>query len=126
MSDIIVEDIPNSDKIKRDDSSQTSLPGREGLTHRVLAERFNLDAPTPQEDKKLKEIWDHVSKLSESGEMGDIIWQTMHLEQTIGAPALGETRLDKLYRYVKLRRQERQLQDELREISSNGQRKYYY
>jgi len=45
------------------------------------------------------------------------MWQVVHLEGIMGAPRLGESRIDRLYRYAKLRRQERQIQSELKSVT---------
>lgn len=88
----------------------------EDLSHRVLTHQFNIDLPNKTEDNKLSEIWEFGKTLSKTGELTDIIWQIKHLELTLGAPRLGESRLDRLYRYAKLTRQSNQINEELRNL----------
>lgn len=116
--EVTVEDLPQGQRppVQPSEPQTAAKP----VMHLAIAERFNIDIPTQEEDKKLQEVWNHVSELSDTKEISDIMYQTMHLEQTLGAPKLGETRLDKLYRYVKLRRQERQIQEELSDVSISG------
>ena len=95
-------------------------PDAGAIQHLAIADRFGISNPTQEEENKLMEIWDHAAGLSKSGEITDIIWQVIHLEGVLGAPRLGEERIDRLYRYAKLRRQERQIQSELKGVSGVG------
>lgn len=88
------------------------------IGHLSIAKRFNIDTPNNEENKKLMEIYEHVKSLSKTGDIDDIIWQVVHLEGVLGAPRLGESRLDRLYRYAKLKRQERQIQEELKNVAN--------
>lgn len=91
----------------------------ESVIHLAIANRFNIDTPTKEEDYKLSEIWAHAQGLAKSENIQDIIWEVIHLESVLGAPRLGESRLDRLYKYAKLRRQEAQIQSDIKNVSSS-------
>lgn len=102
--------------------TQPSLPTHQDIDpteHLAIAHRFNIQLPTKEESSKLKTIWDYVKQQGDERPIGDIVWEVINMEQKLGAPSLGETRLDKLYRYVKLRVQESRIQEELRDVSAS-------
>jgi hypothetical protein len=111
--DIGVENIPGS---YHPEAAAPSMQA-DSVQHMAIAKRFNIDIPTKEEEGKLKEVWNYARKLSESSDIPDVIWQIVHLEGVLGAPRLGESRLDRLYRYAKLRRQEAQIQEELKSVA---------
>lgn len=81
-----------------------------------IARRFNIDTPTKEEEGKLIEIWQHGKSLSKTGDIQDVMWQIMHLQRTLGAPRLGESPLDKVYRWAKLKRQQADIEEELKVV----------
>lgn len=111
-----VEDLPDD----KPQASQVTETAHETTEHMAIAKRFNLDAPTKQEEQMLKEIWEYAKGLSKIGDSSDIIWQVINLEGIIGAPQIGSSRLEKLYQYAKLRRQERQIQEEIKHVASGS------
>ena len=115
VEDILVEDIPKQDSppVNRNTIALSTEP----VEHLAIASRFNIDTPTKEEGEKLSTIWGYVKSKGDATSMSDLIWQVINLEQTVGAPKLGETRLDKLYRYVQLRIQESRIQEELKDVS---------
>lgn len=114
--DITVENIP-ADEVGAT-PAQATAPS-DTTTHLLLANRFNIDTPTKEEDGKLREIWQYAQSMTDSSDLQEILWQAIHLENTLGAPRLGESRLDKLYRFTKLKRQESQIQRELKDVATN-------
>lgn len=111
--DVIIENIPEENT---ESSEPRANSGVESLEHLALSQRYGIDTPTKYEDKQLRELWDYGKQLSKTGDTTDIIWQIMHLQATLGAPRYGEKILDKVYRYVNIKRQVTQLEDELRTI----------
>lgn len=114
-----VEDIPEADQPVKVESPQAAARS-DPVSHLALAPRFNIDMPTKQEENKLAEIWAFAQGLAKSENIPDIIWEVIHLEGIVGAPRLGESRLDKLYKYAKLRRHEAQIQSELRNVTNSS------
>jgi len=112
-NEIIVEDMPTRDRHDSPASTQKTEP----VQHLALARRFDIDIPNKTEDGKLKEIWNYGYRMSTSKEIPDIVWQVISMEQALGTPRAGESRLDRLYRYAKLKRQEAQIQEELKGVS---------
>lgn len=108
--DITVEDIPQepSDRVP-EPATQT-----ERVEHLILAPQFRIDSPTNEDKGKLAEVWALGKQLSKTGETHDVIWQVKHLMMTLGAPTPGESSLDRIYRYAKLKRQIRQAETELK------------
>jgi hypothetical protein len=113
---IQVEELPEESKQV---VSKVETVAHEPLEHLSLSKRYNIDAPTKQEEQMLKEIWEYAKGLSKIGDSSDIMWQVINLEGVIGAPQIGSSRLEKLYRYAKLRRQERQIQEEIRHVATS-------
>lgn len=114
---IIVEDLPND--VPKPVESPEAAARKDAVSHLAIKDRFNIDNPTQQEEKKLAEIWAYASRIAESEDINDIIWEVIHLEGVLGAPRLGESRLDRLYRYAKLRKQESVIKQELKEVARN-------
>jgi hypothetical protein len=111
MDNIIVEDLPED---KQPVQSPQAAARTDSIAHLALSNRFNIDMPTDQENKQLAEIWAYAKGVANSQEISDIVWEVVHLEGVLGAPKLGETRLNRLYRYCKLKRQEAEIQRELK------------
>lgn len=89
------------------------------VEHLSIAERFNITTPSKEEDAKLKTIWGYMKQQGDERPRTEVIWEIINLEQTLGAPKLGETRLDKLYRYVSLRIQEARINEQLRDVTDS-------
>jgi len=111
MSDIIVEEIPQEE---RDDKVASPATQTDNIEHLILAPQFRIDAPSSDEKNKLAEVWQLGKSLSKTGATHDVIWQVKHLMMTLGAPTPGESSLDRIYRYAKLKRQIRQAETELK------------
>lgn len=116
MTDIIVEDLPESEQPVQ---SPLAAAKDNPVSHLALAPRFNIDMPTKQEESKLAEIWAYAQSVAKSEDIQDVIWEVIHLESVLGAARLGESRLDRLYRFAKLKRQEAQIQSELQNVSGS-------
>lgn len=80
----------------------------------MLASQFRIDSPTDEEKGKLATVWELAKELSKTKENYDVVWQVKHLMMTLGAPTPGESSLDRIYRYAKLKRQEQMIQSELK------------
>ena len=114
---IKIEELPES---SRHETSNVTETAHESVEHMSIAKRYNIDAPTKQEEQMLREVWEYAKTLSKIGDRSDIIWQIINLEGILGAPPIGGSRLEKLYTYAKLRRQERQIQGELKNVFSSN------
>lgn len=112
MSDIITEPLPQEELPI---VSPEAAARKDDVSHLAIKDRFNIDIPTDDEQKKLAEIWAFAKGNANSEEIKDIIWEVIHLQGVIGAPRMGERTLDKLYRYVSLRRQEAKIKSDLQE-----------
>lgn len=109
-----VEDLPESEQpIQSPQAAARSEP----VAHLALAPRFNIDIPNEQEENKLAEVWAYATGVAKTENISDIIWEVIHLEGVLGAPRLGESRLDRLYRYAKLKRQEAKIQEDLKNVT---------
>lgn len=112
--DIQVETIPDSDQ--PDTRTPQAAARSDAISHLALAPRFSIDMPNKQEEGKLAEIWAWAQGTAQSEDIQDVIWEVINLEGVLGAPRLGESRLDRLYRYAKLRRQEAQIKEEIKDV----------
>ena len=116
MNGIIVEDLPEN----QGPTSAIPAHSTDSIEHIAIASRFNADPDNKEDNKKLAEIWQFAKGKSNSQEINDLIWEVMHIESILGAPRLGESRLDRVYRYCKLRRQESIIQQELKNVATSG------
>lgn len=112
--DIQVESLPAKPNTP-EQSPQAAARG-DSVAHLALSSRFNIDTPSKQEEQQLAEVWALGAQLAKSDNIQDILWEVIHLEGVLGAPRLGEPRLDRLYRYAKLKRQEAQIQGDLKNV----------
>lgn len=112
LMDIIVEDIPE----EQADRVPVEATQTERIEHLILAPQFKLDSPNQEDKTKLAEVWDLGKQLSKTQETHDVIWQIKHLMMTLGAPTPGESSLDRIYRYAKLKRQISQAETELKHL----------
>ena len=76
--------------------------GRVGIKidYPQLIDYFNLESPTNAQREKLATIFDHFS--DESKTIGELLYNMRILESRLGSPALGESRLQKMYNYVRI------------------------
>lgn len=117
VMDIITEDLPESSQPK---PSPVAVARSEPIAHLALGPRFSIYEPTSEENGKLAEVWAYAQGVAKSENIPDIMWEVIHLEGVLGAPRIGESRLDRLYRFTKLKRQESEIQNQLRGISGVG------
>lgn len=114
--EITSEELPNNQVTPSLQAQARSEP----VAHMALASRFNVTDANEAENNKLAEIWAYASGMAKSGDIQDILWEVIHLENTLGAPRLGESRLDRLYRFAKLKRQEAEIQRNLQDVALTG------
>lgn len=113
MNGITVEPLDNQQPTQSPLAAARSDP----IAHMALAPRLNIDAPSDDDNKKLAEVWAYAQGVAQTNDIQDTIWEVIHLEGVLGAPRLGESRLDRLYRYAKLKRQEAQIQSDIRGVA---------
>jgi hypothetical protein len=116
MNGIVVEDLSDG----QEPTSAVPAQPTSSIEHLAIASRFNADPDNKEDNKKLAEIWQFAKSKSNSQEINDLIWEVMHLESILGATRIGESRLDRVYRYCKLRRQESIIQQELKNVAVGG------
>jgi hypothetical protein len=80
----------------------------EDFTYLPLEKMLGLDDAKPQERQQVKEVWDHFK----SDTTADKLYQIRSLENKLGVPRLGESRLGKIYNYVKMTQQIKELEDQ--------------
>lgn len=56
-------------------------------------------------DNRLSEIADFFREEGKDLLQADLLWKLRSLENRLGVPSLGEKRIDKIYRYIKLQSQ---------------------
>lgn len=110
--EVVVEKVEQPDHSGPQGSETPPTPN----DHLVLRQHFNIDMPTEFENKKLAAIWEFAKSKSKTGDMSDVMWQVIHLSGDLGAPRLGESKLDKVYRWVTLKTQESRIQEQLRQV----------
>lgn len=85
------------------DLSHTELLPLEGF--------LDVHDPGARQRTQMKAIWDYFSKDAQG--TGDALFRIKQTEMKMMAPKLGESRLSKLYNYVKLQTQTQDLQAQL-------------
>lgn len=76
--------------------------GRVGIKidYPQLIDYFNLESPTDAQREKLRDIFDYFA--NETKTIGELLYNMRILESRLGSPALGESRLQKMYNYIKI------------------------
>jgi uncharacterized protein YeeX (DUF496 family) len=110
--DITVESI---DQPGQDPISAPSVT--DSVQHLAIADRYGIVNANTQENEKLQTLWDYAKSKAQSEDIQEVIWQVINLENTLGAPRIGEQRLDRLYKYIRLRKQEANIQREIQDVS---------
>lgn len=110
--EIQVEDLPQQSEARSPAAPISTSP----VDHLMISSQFNVENPSKEESDKLITIWEHAKELSKTGTHQDIIWQVINLRSSLGAPSLGESSLNKVYRWAKLKAQEKMIQEQLRNV----------
>lgn len=76
--------------------------GRVGIKidYPQLTEYFNVESATDAQKEKIGVIFDYFAQESKS--LGDLMYKMRILESRLGSPAIGESRLQKMYNYVRI------------------------
>lgn len=81
--------------------TREELVNSKAIQHLLLLKHFGIDShPTTEETQKLRTIWDFAQK----GSAADTVKAIIRLRNKLGAPTIGESLLDRVYRHVQLRR----------------------
>jgi hypothetical protein len=114
--EIQVESLPTNPG----EPSYTPAPSGDSIQHMAIANRYFDGEVTPAESKKLAAIYQFAMDKAQSINPADVIWEVINLEGVLGAPRMGESRFERLYRYVQLRKEESMIQEELRNVTASG------
>jgi hypothetical protein len=109
--EVIVEDLPNNQE-----SSPEPSQNVDSINHLILTSHFDISSPSKEDENKLRTIYEHGLTLSKTGEPHDVLWQVMNLRRSLGAPRLGESSLDRVYRWSKLKSQQSYIEQELKNV----------
>lgn len=71
-----------------------------------LQSYFHISSPSPEEQEQIKTVWDFFDGKDEV----ERLYQVKQLENRLGQPNIGETRFSKVYEYVKLTNQIKQIE----------------
>ncbi len=85
-----------------------------------LVEYFGIGYPSSEEKRQLDELWSYARKLSPEGSTEDYISEVLRIKGAVGAPRIDEKLLDRVYRYVKLRKQESLIQQEIADVQGSA------
>lgn len=112
---IVIESIPTQSNDTNQMTTQSALT-EDSIQHMAIANRY-IDGDVSDKDaKKLRTIYEFAMNKAKSADVRDVIWEVINLEGTVGTPRLGENKLDRVYRYCQLRREEAMIQNELKEL----------
>lgn len=70
-----------------------------------LAGFLSISEPTAEQREQLKAVWAYAENSTEDKSTASLLYAIQKIENRLSSPRLGETRLDKVYRYVKLQKQ---------------------
>lgn len=65
-----------------------------------IKDYFNLESPTDAQKEKFGAIWEYFAEESKS--VGDLMFKMRNLENRLGSPEIGESRLQKMYNYIRI------------------------
>ena len=71
----------------------------EEIAHPALKDYFNMDKSSDATTRKLSDVAEYFKDAEGTGEM---LYQLRQLENRLGEPRVGENRLDKVHRYIKI------------------------
>lgn len=110
-SKVIVEDLPAKDK-----EPERPIVSEEPLGALRISQYFFIDTPSQEERQQLDEIWDFARERSGSKSLQSTILAVVQIKGKVGQPRIGESYLDRVYRYVKLRKQEEIISQEMKNM----------
>ena len=96
----------NADLTVEETADTQDTPIKDGVTGKVeipypaLKDYFNVDDVTDAQRVKFETIWNYFA--DEAKGVGDLLYKLRQLENRLGSPAIGESRLSKLHGYVKI------------------------
>lgn len=99
--------------------TQDPVQDSDDLEHRTLYREFALANPGQKTEEKVKALWNWAKKQSKSDDQTDIVWQIVDLKNRLGAPAIGENRLDLLYRWVRLEEEGARIEAQKRQLGGS-------
>lgn len=67
---------------------------------------FHISSPSPEEQDQLQMVWEFFDGKDEV----EKLYQVKQLENRLGQPNIGETRFSKVYEYIKLTKQIKDLE----------------
>ncbi len=77
-----------------------ALPGDFGGDFAPLAQLLGYDVPTDGQKEQLEYVWDYFKE--EGKGPGETLAALRDLERSLGSPEIGQTKLDRLYSYIRL------------------------
>lgn len=86
--------VPSDTPVKDGVSGNVTVP------YPALKDYFGVDDVSDAQKAKFETIWKHFS--DEADSVGDLMYKLRQLENRLGSPAIGESRLTRIYSYVKI------------------------
>lgn len=114
--EITVEDLP--DESQKPIQSPLAAARSSSISHLAIKDQFSIDIASGEEEGKLQEIWAYAKSMANSEDINDVVYEVIHLKGKVGQPRLGESYLDRAYRYCKLKRHEAITQEQLRGLNA--------
>jgi hypothetical protein len=102
----MADDLSSDLQVSETPQDGYSLPTKDGVSANIsvpypaLKDYFNVESVTDAQKAKFEVIWNHFS--DEADSVGDLMYKLRQLENRLGSPAIGESRLTRLYSYVKI------------------------
>ena len=109
---IQVEDVETK---SADNKKDTFAINTQLVGHLTLADHFDIDLPSKEDGDKLRLIWNYISVIDPTVDPETIL---LSLERRLGEPRLGESMLDKVYRWIKLSEQGQIIREKMRRVET--------
>lgn len=110
----IVKDVVKEEPVKVDIPDPIE-PKAEPTAHFELYPYLSIDGVnvSREDANKVKTIYEYVKAKSQNGLKSEILQTIRDLEIRLRTPKLGETRLDNLYRYIRIANMRREIDKEM-------------
>ena len=89
------------EKVAAEESGKTSAVPDNNREFQQILPYFKIDKPDDRQAQELGALWEHLKEVTDVTNESGLISALIDIEERLGAPRVGETRLGNIYGYVK-------------------------
>ena len=104
---VVKEPQKEEEIVEVSDETKASEP----ISHIDIYPYFDVDKASKSDDEKLRYIYDYFK--DEATSKADLLWRIRSIENRIGTPELGVRRYEKVYRYLRLLGDKKEIESEI-------------